>query len=166
MLKLFGLYALGYRREAIGVLGANVMAARGLAGLAEDTLAHSRAEVRAVFGVLCDVHAYPVLVHCTQGKDRTGLVVLLVLLLCGVEVQAIQADYGVSEAALRPEREEKLAEIRSIGLPDEFAECPVDWVERVRAYIDGTFGGVEEYLEGCGVTGEQRAGLVELLRTA
>jgi len=37
--------------------------------------------------------AAPVLVHCTAGKDRTGVTVALVLALLGVEREAIVADY-------------------------------------------------------------------------
>ena len=35
----------------------------------------------------------PALVHCAHGKDRTGVVVLLLLAACGVEREAIVADY-------------------------------------------------------------------------
>nr|POE63205.1 tyrosine-protein phosphatase [Quercus suber] len=141
--KLFGLYALGYRTQAIAVLGSQVMARRGLAGLAADSLEHCGSEVRSVFAALADADSYPVLVHCTQGKDRTGLVMLLVLMLLGVRDDDIATDYMRSEQELEPEREEKLVEIRSIGLPDEFADCPEDWVAGVYAWINERFGGVE-----------------------
>ena len=32
-----------------------------------------------------DEDNYPVLVHCIHGKDRTGLIVMLIMLLCSVE---------------------------------------------------------------------------------
>ncbi|KAF2715996.1 hypothetical protein K431DRAFT_289786 [Polychaeton citri CBS 116435] len=154
--KLAGLYVTGYRKEAISVLGTNVMAPRGLVGLARDSLIHSQAEVKEVFDVLADDANYPILVHCTQGKDRTGLVVLLVLLLLGAPLEAIEEDYVMSERELAPEREEKLNEVRSIGLPDEFAGCPKHWVEEVARFIQEEFGGVERYLEKCGVGVEVR----------
>jgi protein tyrosine/serine phosphatase len=37
------------------------------------------------------------LVHCTAGKDRTGVVVALALALCGVPREAIAADYALSD---------------------------------------------------------------------
>lgn len=161
--KLFGLYAAGYRTQAISVLGENVMARRGLAGLAEDSLEHCTKEVRSVFAVLADPAAYPVLVHCTQGKDRTGLIVLLVLMLLGVTRQAIERDYRLSEKELLSERAEKLREIRSIGLPDEFADCPEGWVGKVCGWIDERFGGVEAYLEHCGVGAAMRDRVKKIL---
>ena len=41
-----------------------------------------------------------VLVHCTAGKDRTGIVVALALLAVGVDRQTVVADYAESEANL------------------------------------------------------------------
>ena len=51
--------------------------------------------VRAVAAV---AHAREggVLVHCQAGKDRTGLVVALLLRLAGVDREAVAADYAVS----------------------------------------------------------------------
>lgn len=38
--------------------------------------------------LFADSANFPILVHCVIGKDRTGLVVMLLLLLCGVDEQA------------------------------------------------------------------------------
>lgn len=149
--KLAGLYVTGYRTQAISILGRNVMTSRGLTGLAEDSLQHCTAEVKQVFTVLADQAAYPVLVHCTQGKDRTGLTALLVLMLLHVPQEAIEKDYIMSESELRPERDEKVKELRSIGLPDDFADCPADWVKSVSTWLEERYGGVNSYLESCGV---------------
>jgi len=157
--RLLYLMALGYRTQAISILGTNVMTPRGLDGLAYDTLKHSTAEILAVFKVLADVSSFPVLVHCTQGKDRTGLIVLLVLMLLGVDREAIDKDYMISQGELLPEKEDRLKEIRSIGLPDEFAGCPDNWVESVHEHINTDYGGVEKYLLSCGVTEDMEESL-------
>lgn len=161
--KLIGLMALGYRVEAISILGTEVMAAKGLVGMAIDSLDHCTAEVLSVFQVLANLAAWPVVVHCTQGKDRTGLVVLLVLLLVDAERRAVERDYVRSQRELEPERGERLPEIRSIGLPDEFADCPVDWIERVARHVDEVYGGIEKYLVRCGVTVDMQRKVKEML---
>lgn len=92
--------------------------------------------------------------HCAQGKDRTGLIILLILLLCGVGQEAAEGDYAMSERELEPEREERLEEIRKVGLDETFAGCPADFVETVVNHLDERYGGVEKYLTGIGV-GEQ-----------
>lgn len=166
VLKLFTFYIIGWRKDAIAVLATNVMAKRGLDGLAVDSLIHSKAEIKAIFDVLCNPESYPVLVHCTQGKDRTGLTVLLVLMLLDVDREAIEKDYRLSERELLVQREEKLAEIRSIGLPDSFADCPADWTRTMYECIDGEEGGVERYLQVCGVTREQQEKLREMFKVS
>ena len=156
MSKLIGLMAIGYRVEAIGVLGREVMAPRGLVGLGRDSLDFSKEEVWACFRILADSDNYPIVIHCTQGKDRTGLIVLLTLLLLEVPAEAIRADYMASERELEVEKESRMKEIRSIGLSEEFARCPAGFVEAMKDYLDEKWGGIEEYLEACGVESRMR----------
>ncbi|KAI9693840.1 MAG: hypothetical protein M1822_003111 [Bathelium mastoideum] len=149
--KLVGLMAVGYRLEAISILGKNVMRERGLNGLAIDTLDACGAEFRQIFEVLVDEANLPVMIHCTQGKDRTGISIMLVLLLLGVPEDAIEHDYLLSEPELLPERESRLQEIHSMGLPDSFAGCPPDFVATVSGHITEKYGSVERYLLSIGV---------------
>ncbi len=140
--KLIGLMALGSRDDAIHILGREVMKPRGLTGLGMDTLDHSQREIKQVFDILADESAYPVLVHCTQGKDRTGLIVLLALLLCHVKQDAVRQDYVMSEKELEPEKEERLIEIKKVGLDESFAGCPDGFVEKIVQHINQRYGGV------------------------
>ena len=43
-----------------------------------------------------------VVVHCHGGKDRTGIVVALLLSLAGVPRETVVEDYALSEAQLEP----------------------------------------------------------------
>ncbi|KAL9099969.1 MAG: hypothetical protein Q9163_004595 [Psora crenata] len=156
LIRLMSLMAAGYRLEAISIAGKEVMAPRGLVGLAHDTLDFCRGEIRRIFLVLAEQTNYPILIHCTQGKDRTGLVVLLVLLLLELPIEAITADYVASQRELEPEKTERLKEISSIGLGEEFAGCPADFVEKVKEYIEEKHGGIKSYLDGCGVDHQMR----------
>lgn len=151
--KALSLATLGYRPSAVHLVCAHAMRPRGLIGLAIDTLEHSAAELRQVFTALSEPETCPVLVHCTQGKDRTGLVVALLLLLTGcVDEEVVSADYGRSEAGLVDELEERLEEIRRMGLGDEFARCPPGFVGAVSEFLRTRFGGVKGYLvQGLGV---------------
>lgn len=46
---------------------------------------------------------FPVLVHCTSGKDRTGVVVAALLTIAGIERSLILAEYLLSDGDVRPE---------------------------------------------------------------
>jgi protein-tyrosine phosphatase len=53
---------------------------------------------------LCSGEAFPALLHCSAGKDRTGIVVAMVLAVLGVPDECIAADYALSAALLDPQR--------------------------------------------------------------
>ena len=47
--------------------------------------------------------AYPVLIHCLSGKDRTGIVVAALLLVLGIDINAIKEEYLLSQGEVRLE---------------------------------------------------------------
>ena len=162
--KLVFLMALGYRTEGISVLGRELMQPRGLIGLGIDTLDHSGPEVKQVFDVLADQNTWPVMVNCTQGKDRTGIIILLVLLLCDVDVEAITQDYVRSEPELEPEKAARMEEISSIGLDESFAGCPPDFCEEVLQHLKLSYGGLHNYLRTIGVDQSQQERIRTVLK--
>ena len=162
--KLMALMALGYRTEAIAILGREVMAPRGLVGLGKDTLDHGSSELLRIFSVLADSANYPVLIHCTQGKDRTGLVVMLLLLLLGVSQSVVSADYRASTRELQVELEARIKEIRAVGLGEEFAGCPENFVDEMVRHINDSYGGLGEYLKKIGVDMEMQTRILKNLK--
>jgi protein-tyrosine phosphatase len=90
-----------------------------------------------------------VLVHCYGGKDRTGLVVALLLRLAGVGIEEIADDYGVSEENLRPSASAWFAEA-----PDEeerarrqrISVSPAAAMRAVLSELERRYGTVDEYL--------------------
>ena len=162
--KLVFLMALGYRTEGISVLGKELMLPRGLIGLGIDTLDCSGPEIKEVFDVLTDPAAWPVMVNCTQGKDRTGITVLLMLLLCGIDLDAISQDYVKSEKELEPEKIERMKEIESIGLDESFATCPPEFCPKVVQHLESKYGGIDSYLAKIGVDAAQATKICDTLK--
>ena len=58
--------------------------------------------LRQIMEILASPERSPVLIHCQAGKDRTGIVVALVLLAMGVERRLIINDFMKSNDALIP----------------------------------------------------------------
>ncbi|KFY89044.1 hypothetical protein V500_05977 [Pseudogymnoascus sp. VKM F-4518 (FW-2643)] len=161
--KVLILMLFGYRMEAISILGREVMNPRGLIGLGYDTIDYCGAELAIALGEFASSPRYPILVHCTQGKDRTGLIICLLLLLLDVPVDAVTYDYTLSEAGLLSEREERMVEIREIGLTEEFASAPREWIVKMHEYLGEKYGGTREYLEAIGVDEGMQARITEAL---
>lgn len=164
--KLVALHITGYRTQAISILGREVMSPRGLLGLASDTLDASGAEIAD--GLRCllptsptSTSPLPILYHCTQGKDRTGLLITLILLICGVPVDAIEYDYELSDEKLVEERGDRLAEIREMGLSDEFGRTVTGFVKGVKGHLEEKYGGLEKYLDLHGFGEGERANVRE-----
>lgn len=152
-----------YRVEAISILGREVMQPRGLIGLGKDTIDYAKHEICEIMEVMADTSNYPIIIHCTQGKDRTGLVIILLLLLLDTSLDAISTDYLASERELLPERGSRLAEINEIGLSEHFADCPSNFVDEVSHYINEAYGSIEGYLSSIGVSKTTQEKVIENL---
>ncbi|TQN73859.1 Tyrosine-protein phosphatase [Colletotrichum shisoi] len=144
--RLVVLFLLGYRNEGISVLASEVMVPRGLVRLGLDTLDQSGEEIAKALRVFLNPLTTPTLVHCTQGKDRTGMIITLVLLALDVPLEAIEHDYMLTSGALESEREERLTEIREIGLTDDWFEPAPDMIARTARHLDEDYGGIVGYL--------------------
>ncbi|EME16663.1 tyrosine-protein phosphatase [Rhodococcus triatomae] len=102
----------------------------------------------------------PALVHCTAGKDRTGLVVALALAAVGVETRDVVADYALSETMLHGEwAEAMVASFRArVVLPEGFdiegivSASPAELMRTTLADIDTEHGGAANYLRNHGMS--------------
>ena len=113
-----------------------------------------------LFGILSDEDNLPVVLHCTAGKDRTGVSTAFLLSVLGVSRDIIEADYLLTN--FDTERQADFIE-STVGYPDGYdrekminiAGVPKD---AMKDFLDGVelkWGSVIEYLEKIGVTQEQ-----------
>jgi protein-tyrosine phosphatase len=106
-----------------------------------------------------------VLVHCTAGKDRTGVAVALMLDAVGADREAVVSDYSSSAANLDgPWADRMRAMIAAMGVPltpeiDQLVTgTPPEAIEQALAWLDEQ-GGSAEYLRGGGLRDEELAAL-------
>ena len=76
---------------------------------------------------------------------------------------AIEKDYMLSEPELEAEKPERMKEISSIGLSEQFALCPADVVSSVHAHLEDKYGGAERYLLSTGITQGQVESIKRML---
>jgi len=94
-----------------------------------------------------------VLFHCGGGRDRTGLIALLLLALADVEPQAIAADYALSAEALKALYAAMRTTDQQPFIQAVLADRGTTTEEAVMATLDGF--DVEQYLLDAGVTGSE-----------
>ncbi|TPX09758.1 uncharacterized protein E0L32_009097 [Thyridium curvatum] len=109
----------------------------------------------------------PILIHCTAGKDRTGVIIALLLSLAGVPDEAVAHEYSLTDAGLADRKEEFVAGLlRSAALQGD-REGASRMVSSRRenmlatlALIREKYGSVEQYVEReCGLSADQVAQL-------
>jgi protein-tyrosine phosphatase len=100
--------------------------------------------IGAVLARLAEPGALPALVHCTAGKDRTGIVVAALLNTLGVPIEQIHADYLRSNETLG----------------DRLIYPAKAWaLDAALARMAESAGSVEAFLERHGVSGKALSAL-------
>jgi protein-tyrosine phosphatase len=122
----------------------------------------------AVVRALAEPGVVPALIHCAAGKDRTGLVVALVLGAVGVPNATIAQDYALSSACLGPEYLEEYHQwVMDRGLDwsrwSHLFETPPERMLKTLDYIDSRFGSLLAFLQCHGLDSDRVATLRELL---
>lgn len=122
-------------------------------------LENDKQDFLQVFRIFADPACPTVLFHCTAGKDRTGLVAMLLLGLAGVSAADIAEDYSYSERLrqVQPERREE------DGLPAYLFDSPAQRMLDIIAYLERQYGGIPAYLTHIGADADMQAAVLEKL---
>jgi protein-tyrosine phosphatase len=122
------------------------------------------AQLGAVLTALAENGAFPAVVHCTAGKDRTGLIIALLLRLARVPPEEVVADYALSAIYLEETFwQEVSARLTAAGIPlDRYRQlltaAPETMVATL-AYLDQRYGGAAGYATHLGLDDRQLATL-------
>ena len=65
------------------------------------TATQSMRPIARALRVFAHAENLPIIIHCIHGKDRTGLIIALLLLLLGVDEPTVVLDYAKSELELK-----------------------------------------------------------------
>lgn len=131
---------------------------------------HAQNSLHKILEVLANTKEGAILYHCSEGKDRTGIVTVMILYILGVDMETIRQDYLYSNCMLdgyRAKRDRIIQEkggnlclranMRILGsVSDAFLDTSLIAIEK-------EFGGLDNYLrEKIGLTPQLRDTLREL----
>ena len=117
-----------------------------------------------IFEILANKDSLPVVLHCTAGKDRTGVSTAFLLSVLGVDRDLIEADYKLTNLDTErqadfiensggfPEGVDREAMILAAGVPEDAMKVFLDGVE-------SRWGSVLGYLEEIGITKNQMSAI-------
>ncbi|KAI9273577.1 protein-tyrosine phosphatase-like protein [Sporodiniella umbellata] len=120
-------------------------------------------EIKSILHIFEDPEHYPIQIHCTQGKDRTGIVSALLLSIAGVPKDLIVQDYAKTRKGLAPVYTGMLRDIRQSGLTDDFAHTTPEDMKEWLDFLDQSYGSVENYLHTIGIKKDQQKRIRENL---
>ena len=129
--------------------------------------------LRKTLSTLAAPGTLPALFHCHAGKDRTGIMAILVLGIAGVRDETIVEDYELSayyrwRASLEERSVGKFHEdaspedLDATGYEARRKASPAESMCAVLEYLKEHYGGIEDYVRESGVTDGESA----VLRTA
>ncbi|MBR1598231.1 MAG: tyrosine-protein phosphatase [Lachnospiraceae bacterium] len=100
-----------------------------------------------------DYNSGSVLWHCTEGKDRCGLVAAFILAILSVDKNIIMEDYLLTNEVNGPKAEMYYNKVLESGQPEEVALSVKDaflakeeYLNAAFAAIDKEYGGMENYI--------------------
>ncbi len=126
----------------------------------------SEGVVAVVRGILAD---QPVLVHCTVGKDRTGVTIALALAAAGVDSDAVIADYARTEGLLPANRNRRVLQLLrsmhpdAVHLEDLATRSPAPVMQAMLEDVERRYGSAQEYLRAHGLADDEIAELRRVL---
>ena len=114
-------------------------------------------QIARIVTTLAQPDALPALVHCTAGKDRTGLIVALLLAVAGVDAATISEDYALSSTYLTGSYfDEARVRAEKASIPWEVYRerlvCPPGFMLDTLAWLSEEYGGAIPYLLAAGVS--------------
>jgi len=107
----------------------------------------------------------PTLVHCTVGKDRTGVTIALALSAVGADREAIVSDYALTASMLPEERNRRIVAFLEMQHPEAkhavalATLSPADVMRRLLAEVDARWGSAAAYLQANGMTVDELGAL-------
>ncbi len=116
-----------------------------------------------VIDLLLTPDVFPMMIHCTSGKDRTGYTTAVILLALGVPREVIIEDFLVTNRHRR-DIGYLVGEKADPAVVDMLSGVGASYLEASFAAMEETWGSTDGYLSGAlGLTDERRRRLQDIL---
>ncbi|MFV0504780.1 MAG: tyrosine-protein phosphatase [Lachnospirales bacterium] len=149
------------------------MSAISLIGLYKDILTNKKEEVRDVLKEICQLKdGESVIFHCTAGKDRTGVIAMLLLGIVGVTKQDIATNYMQTATNLKYDKalggnEFKIASLLPKGVDLDavmnMLASPAENIETTYDFLINEFNSFKDYFLRIGLSLEEVEKLITSL---
>ncbi len=98
---------------------------------------------------LANTKSFPMVFHCTAGKDRTGICAALILLVLGVPEQSVIEDHHLSNIFIAKVLDKIYTYIQSLGIPPErvspYFTAPKECITSLIHHLNDNYGSAFNY---------------------
>jgi protein-tyrosine phosphatase len=115
--------------------------------------------IKQVFDVLENEDAYPVIIHCRAGKDRTGFIIAIILMSLGLENEIVINNYLLSNEYILFKAKKFLNIISALSLGLVYTKnieylltSHIQNINLVLDIISEKYKGIKNYLDSCGIS--------------
>lgn len=129
-------------------------------------------QLKTLFQRISDPENLPILIHCSAGKDRTGVVSSLINLVLGVPFETVMDDYLKTNSNLNAYKEDvfrRLSRLGLFGIPWKELYAPLfaaraDFLNAALEQVKEEFGSVDEWFRrGLGFSEKEKLDLMSVL---
>ncbi|MFC4024087.1 tyrosine-protein phosphatase [Oceanobacillus longus] len=125
-----------------------------LSALYQTYLTERQIEIKEIMEIISkSLSGGGVIFNCMAGKDRTGIISMLLLKICDVDHEIIKSDYEVSEGYIINYLNEKKHEFND-DFPDFLLRSERIEMEKTLSFMEANYGTVENYMEHIRVKSE------------
>ena len=118
-------------------------------------LENQKPQVAKVFQAIARHSQDTVLYHCAGGKDRTGIISMLLLKMAGVPEDIVISDYAESEENMKDvyrKQQEDMHNILHVTPPEYMFFSRPEVMRETLEYFDSVYESVEDYLRSAQVS--------------
>lgn len=123
-------------------------------------------EIAQILRAMANARDGGILFHCRMGKDRTGVIAILLLSLVGVPQQTIVDDYALTAIMLEEEHKRYLSQFSDPEERKAIAQdqlCLPEYAQKTLDHLTIKYGGVNRYLTTIGLSTSEIDLLIERL---
>ncbi|KAJ1988397.1 hypothetical protein H4R33_002438 [Dimargaris cristalligena] len=153
----------GMKQQMLDTVGKDIFKNIGLQGFYAGLLCYSGKEIARAIKIFSNLDNYPILVHCSHGKDRTGIIIALLLSLLGVDDRLIVDDYAKTREGMKDKLDEVKSDMRGTGMPDSFADAPPEAMRETMKHLRRIYRSTSYYLELIGISQRRQQRIIRNL---